>query len=65
MKKLELEIYRTGNNLLYNKLYGMKKPFDKNRMFILTHYQDLVKCQGCGLLTDEVIEHINEFVNEH
>lgn len=65
MNKLELEIYRVGNNLLYNKIYGMKKPFDKYRMFLLVNYQELVKCQGCGLLTDEVIEHINEFVNEH
>jgi hypothetical protein len=53
------------NNVLYNKMYGMKKPFNKRKYFLIKNLAAMQECNSCGLNADDIDNLLIKLVNEN
>jgi hypothetical protein len=67
MKTIDTVIAKIMNDYLHTIVFGMKKkPFNKNKVFILDTYREMMKCKSCVLDQSEevILNRINELTNE-
>jgi len=46
-------------------MYGMKKPFDKRKYFLIKHLEKMQSCNSCGLNQTDINNLLNKLVNEN
>ena len=61
----DYKLAKMMNNVLYNKMYGMKKPFDKRKYFLIKHLEKMQSCNSCGLNQTDINNLLNKLVNEN
>ena len=53
------------NNVLYNKMYGMKKPFHKRNYFLIKNLEQMQRCNSCQLNADDIDNLLIKLVHEN
>lgn len=61
----DYKLSKMANNVLYNKKYGMKKPFDELKYFKIMHLDKMNTCNSCGLDSTQIENLLIELVHEN
>jgi hypothetical protein len=61
----DYKLAKMMNNVLYNKMYGMKKPFDKRKYFLIKQFEQMQRCNSCQLNSDDIDNLLIKLVHEN
>ncbi len=61
----DFKLAKMMNNVLYNKMYGMKKPFHKRNYFLIKNLEQMQRCNSCQLNADDIDNLLIKLVHEN